>query len=441
LYGVFEVAGNTSLHMQRGDEGDKWKTHGLNVAGEMTVASGKTLSITGNARLQVNDGATLRLEDKAAIERTSSAAFYIKGSLAVAENAEASFVSVNDIHLNYDNGNAGNGSIDVAAGSDLTLSVNKLHSYASAAINVGEDARLDMRDTNNITLSKDTTVNLQSGATLALNHLEFSNKADSGTATLKSGGDAYGLDKANYELRNGHMAFNATSQATVKLKLTQSSVENSCGYLLTLDNAGNTLTGVQATKGNITVRNVDLLDLKKLEIAANKTITAANVVVSELARLEAGATLAGNLELANSATIELGGKVKLDGVLTLQAGLTLDGAVLAAVQGLEVGESYTLFTGVNGLNVQSLQQAVTLYNMRSLAEQTNDAVSYSPLMDGGQVAAADYFSNLKGNSGLVLSYNGTAGTVTITNTQAVPEPTTATLSLLALAGLCARRRR
>ena len=79
--------------------------------------------------------------------------------------------------------------------------------------------------------------------------------------------------------------------------------------------------------------------------------------------------------------------------------------------------------------------------MRSLAEQTNDAVSYSALMDGGQVAAADYFSNLSGNSGLVLSYNSTDGSVSITNTASIPEPATATLSLLALAGLCARRRR
>ena len=62
-------------------------------------------------------------------------------------------------------------------------------------------------------------------------------------------------------------------------------------------------------------------------------------------------------------------------------------------------------------------------------------------MDGQQVAARDYFSNLAGNSGLVLSYNSEAGTVSVSHTQAIPEPTTVTLSLLALVGLCARHRR
>lgn len=53
--------------------------------------------------------------------------------------------------------------------------------------------------------------------------------------------------------------------------------------------------------------------------------------------------------------------------------------------------------------------------------------------------AAEYFSNLFDNTGLVIRYDSEDGTVRIIQT--IPEPTTATLSLLALAALAARRRR
>ena len=162
------------------------------------------------------------------------------------------------------------------------------------------------------------------------------------------------------------------------------------------------------------------------------------MVVNELAKLEAGATLAADLTLASGATVELGGTMTLSGALELQTGLTLSGTVLDIVKGLAVGESYTLFNGVESLD---LKDSVTLFNMRSLAAQTVETLSYGSLMEEEQVAAADYFSNLTGNSGLVLSYDSENHTVSITHAQAVPEPTTATLSLLALAGLCARRRR
>ena len=111
---------------------------------------------------------------------------------------------------------------------------------------------------------------------------------------------------------------------------------------------------------------------------------------------------------------------------------------LEAVKGLAVGESYTLFSGVTNLQ---LEQAVTLNNMRSLAAQKNEAVSYKTLMNGVQASAADYFKNLSGNTGLMLSYNSTDGSVSITQTAAIPEPATTTLSLLALSALAARRRR
>ena len=382
------------------------------------------VAVTGTYRIDVAKGAELRLLNGASLTRavadTNKGAYYINGTLTTAENAKGvQFVSVDDIHLNY----------------QMELSINVLQSYRKAEINVGKNATLDASGTNTIKLSSDTSVNLQSGATLALEHLAFSNKADSGTATLKSGGDeAYALSNANYELSNGHMVFDATSQATVKLKLNQSSVENACEHLLTLDNAANTLTGIHATKGDIKVQNVDWLDLEELAIAADTTVTADNVLVSELTRLEAGARLVCNLELANEAIVELDGTAILDGILNLQTGLILTGTALDEVRELAVGESYTLFSGVTELNLQLTE---SLYNMRSSA----DTVSYNALMAGEQVAAADYFSNLSGNAGLMLSFDSTDHFVNITHTTIVPEPTTATLSLLALAGLCARRRR
>ncbi|MBR5888685.1 MAG: PEP-CTERM sorting domain-containing protein, partial [Akkermansia sp.] len=203
-------------------------------------------------------------------------------------------------------------------------------------------------------------------------------------------------------------------------------------------NSGNTLTGLHATGGNINVAAAASLDLTNLVIDVQKSITSsAAMSVNSLAQFESGATLNADLTLATGATVNLGGEdFTLNGALTLQTGLTLGGNALEAVKGLAVGESYTLFSGVTNLQ---LEQAVTLNNMRSLAAQKNEAVSYKTLINGVQASAADYFRNLSGNTGLVLSYNN--GTVSITQTAAIPEPATTTLSLLALSALAARRRR
>ncbi|MBQ5664367.1 MAG: autotransporter-associated beta strand repeat-containing protein, partial [Akkermansia sp.] len=55
--------------------------------------------------------------------------------------------------------------------------------------------------------------------------------------------------------------------------------------------------------------------------------------------------------------------------------------------------------------------------------------------------AEDYFTNEWITSSTTINYDGETGTVYLEGLCVVPEPTTSTLSLLALAGLCARRRR
>ncbi len=83
----------------------------------------------------------------------------------------------------------------------------------------------------------------------------------------------------------------------------------------------------------------------------------------------------------------------------------------------------------------TIQKGVT-YTL-SVAGATG-AMTPTLTWNGGSEALASYNGNMNGNAAFTNALN--KGTITIT-TPTVPEPTTATLSLLALAGLAARRRR
>ena len=144
-------------------------------------------------------------------------------------------------------------------------------------------------------------------------------------------------------------------------------------------------------------------------------------------QVEGESLIVGDVLMMAQSVLNLEGETTINGALTLGLGMQLAGNILAEVQNLQVGESLTLVSGLESLAVQ------TQNLMRS--------VEYTTVMDGYEVQASEYFSNLAGNTGLVMRYDSEAGTVSICNTPAVPEPATATLSLLAFAALAARRRR
>lgn len=144
-------------------------------------------------------------------------------------------------------------------------------------------------------------------------------------------------------------------------------------------------------------------------------------------QVEGESLIVGDVLMLAQSVLNLDGETTINGALTLGLGMQLAGNVLTEVQNLQVGQSITLVSGLESLAVQ------TQNLMRS--------VEYTTVMDGYEVQASEYFANLAGNTGLVMRYDSEAGTVSITQTMAVPEPATATLSLLALAALAARRRR
>ena len=307
---------------------------------------------------------------------------------------------------------------------------------ANGTLRVAEDAKLTV--TGNIWSRPNTGIRLDSGAELNMSgkQIVFSNRGTN-TASLNSTSDGmtYGINSEDYVLTNAHASYTGTdANATLSNKLVNSSVENAGSGKLKVNNAGNSLTDVYATGGDLEVLQAATgLNLSELTLAQDKTVglytgadattAEANVTVSKLVEFGKGARLNANLTLASGSTLSVAeGGLSMGSTLTLQQGITLDDSTLNRAHALQTGESLALFTGVDGLTLG------------------ND--SYSAITEEDNILAAPYFSNLDSNN-FVLTYTGTDnGTLNITMlSMTVPEPTTATLSLLALTALAARRRR
>jgi hypothetical protein len=213
------------------------------------------------------------------------------------------------------------------------------------------------------------------------------------------------------------------SGATVRV---QNAELSHVGYDLTF-NAGTALE----VAGNSTIRgNVSLLadSLFKLEQAATLSLhetlqaDAAELTVQGTALLAGSSTLNASLTLADGATLDMmsldAGAVTINGALTLGGQVKMGEHLLAAVEGLTCYDpGLVLFTGLTDLVLP---------------------VAASEL-ESDRVLASSVFSNVV-NPDLYVTYHvvDNVGSLLV---MYVPEPTTSTLSLLALTALAARRRR
>lgn len=282
-------------------------------------------------------------------------------------------------------------------------------------------------------VAKDAHLNISSSS------VEISGRTNKATLSRTGSQTAtYSAASADFELTNGHIKSTA-GDMTISNKLTHSSVENAGGGKLTVDNAENTLTDIFASVGDLTVLQAAAgLEIDDLMVGENLTVSAysgsiesealeSHIVVNKSAQFASGAKVNANLTLSSGAELEVAtGGVALGSSLTIHQGVTLDVSTLEQVNKLSVGQSYVLFTSVDMLKLVT--------NETEYEQVSGTSCSYR---------ASTYFSNLSDN--YLLTYTVSAdndlnsGTLELTVT--VPEPATVTLSLLALAGLAARRRR
>ena len=309
-------------------------------------------------------------------------------------------------------------------------------STAEGTLRLAQDSRLEV--TGNIWSRNNTGILLDSGAELNISdkELTITNRAEEGTASLAATTSTdpgeYTISRTGYQISNAHVTYTG-GDATINNKLTNSSIENAGSGTLKVNNAENTLSAVYATGGSVKLFSAEELDLKALEVAASLSVSAycdvrekveeeARISVSEIATFGTGVTLNADLVMKSGATLNIAGTVQMGSDVRLETGLSLAGSQYDTLSSLKVGEKVTLFSGVDSLFLGDSSVASTAFTLDD------------------HVLANEYFTNLSDLYFLVYDTTAGAGLGEL-SIAVVPEPTTATLSLLALAGLAARRRR
>ena len=229
-----------------------------------------------------------------------------------------------------------------------------------------------------------------------------------------------GVQAAAYSTGNAYMLVHAdtlskkgTGDVTVNNQLEILNVVNTTGGKLTLsadevlELHDMTLTGQNAA--------VEVLDREKVgqeaKVSIGGTLTAG------------GATLLANLELQDGATLDVDGKtMTLGSQLTLGNNLYLDAATMQAMDALEVGQTHYIIRNYQGTNISYTENYDgTWYG--SLFNRVSDETDNAYRLTGDYTIVA------------------TPNEVGFYKVSMTPEPTTGTLSVLALAALAARRRK
>ena len=326
----------------------------------------------------------------------------------------------------------------------------------------------------------------------------------SSVGTIYAGADAHQTpDNANLILTNIKLTVNNTGEKDIMATLINSGVTNAGSGLVKITNAANTLSEVNATGGDILVKNSSASEVSIGSVSTSE----GNTVTAEIGALKVNTVSLGaglsseNYALTTTGTLTLGslelnltdyttGEYKListAGLTWTEGNYTTTGLAdgLTAQVGFAEGSSSNLVLTIGtasspepqpsswslsgevaydptlNMLTLNLEQDLTSYDftedgaiiipgisdsiMKTILGLTGlpeDGMVGIQLMGADDVAfaaTADQMIGFQGKDGVYWGTN--VGSNWQYYVQYIPEPATATLSLLALAGLAARRRR
>ena len=339
-------------------------------------------------------------------------------------------------------------SVEVTNNSTLSVS-GKMSLTAEHALNIRTNAGVTIKESANLNLGNNkiwgawegaddaSVISIEKNGSLQHRDFSYSGKEGGGSVTVNKsfGTEGYGCFSIATEdaaASNVTLEYSGTSEATVKAALTDVSITTATNAgKLTVSSETKTVSALTAGS-SVDITNAADLSIADVTIAAGQTVG-----------VFSGATASATPATDNEGTLTVKNLTANTGS-TLNANLVLGGGTLTLNDTLAMGSTLTLSSGVilsgdllTGWTDRT--QALTLFSGVDALTLGTGAASGGAITKDDGVDASTYFTNL-GQGEFVLTYTGATGggTVSLMN---VPEPTTATLSLLALMGLAARRRR
>ncbi|MDO5449586.1 MAG: hypothetical protein Q4F30_01720 [Akkermansia sp.] len=364
-----------------------------------TTATGVTAwTVNGNAATY--DNGTLSYEGGA------SDKYYINdANSALSVTGDGELVKVVDNFNQF---------IDVAAGKHLTVSegsqVNMVNNASNMGVWMKKDSTITVKDTSTLSVAGDVSIAA----------------ADENGAVITATGD------------NNQIGTNSSYHDSVIISNADITVD------------GNTMRSYKVEGGTVILKDAESATTTTINatLSANGQLTNLNVGRNEEAKLGNVELVLNNLTMAGGSQVTLGdnhdGALKLtkltvtDDGAAINANLNLTGATVV-LNGHQVELGCSLTLGNTTLEAELPQEDTPLVLFTGV-----DSLTLGTTAGTGAttVDASQYFTNLAADTyNLVYSGVDAGGEVSIQKAGSVPEPTTGTLSLLALAGLMARSRR
>ncbi len=386
------------------------------------------------------------------------------------ENGSTGDISVDDSTLNAGTtylgyqGNGSNGKLTVTNHSNVTLGKTHLGYYS------GTSGEVTVTNNSNVTLG-DTYLGYYSGTSgeITVNDASLTMKnAYIGTGSSLAVAD--GIDSASTVTVNGCLKNGGTVTANLTQggSMTADTVENSGTMNVALNNKGSFSAGSLTNTGtlSVTITNEGTFNVGAfVNDGSSATITAADGTTCQFGSLDlvsgsmvlsgtgsftlgnseggittdfyaTGTTSVSNIDISSLGTGSTGSSFTIAPDSTFNINFT-DEALAAIAAGDALNFELHLILGYEGFNPDTLTLETLLTNTTyNIGEQP--ATFAATLAEGTEVDKTQFSVS---NAKYEMQGNNLVWTGTVSNNGAVPEPATASLSLLGLAALMMRRRR